>query len=650
MNTLTSKLDDAGEALSPITSAARVAVRTLALLVPAALLITVFGVSRVQGQASLLSEDTIDDIVVTPANGNSKYGVTVVRDALQRDQWYYVPNAPRLVERIINGKRYPEFALVKYQYDNPASPGQLLEGAILQFSASLAIPGDEIEQIRAELKNRTNIAGLNPNSIRVSAMPIKSADVALYMPVANPSDPASFLQAAANGTGIAPTFASQKMVFSVPLTKVGAEIYDALTKEGGTGVPIAVSYKYNGTTPPAGFTVSWDYDNIYNHFSANKELAAEAAYYSLVGASYKRSSSEVRNELESKQLIKMSVDTGETFDLAKADSYLQPILTKINEGLVEAMKPPETVTPAQATIGTKGGLFGGGNYAATYKSASNRKHGHGEISLNVRSVIERQTIASGFVGIQGYDEEIKKQLVVFAPSTFQNSAFLLPQIAFGNSQDIAQVDLVIKAQGGNPEHNLITKTATWGATNGWMVDGKPTMLINFGLGGFGLSNELQRKVVFDCTTKISFTGGNRPSFSYGERIEAFNGSIPAVMPADRVDPVEIGSLIDWTRDRGAAASPGQPAPKLAAIQTEFKSGNRTARAMLQPQLSNGVTTQPTFYWLVGSSFNGVADPIDATLVFIFTDGRKATWIHNGSLRGPGMSPQIFLTDGDVPTP
>src|ERR1043165_4978880 len=82
------------------------------------LLLSCLGTTRIYAQASLLTEDIIDDIKVKPGGDEKKaYTVTVVRDAFQREQWYYVPNAPRLVERIINGKRYPEFALVKYQYD-----------------------------------------------------------------------------------------------------------------------------------------------------------------------------------------------------------------------------------------------------------------------------------------------------------------------------------------------------------------------------------------------------------------------------------------------------------------------------------------------------------------------------------------------------
>jgi hypothetical protein len=72
--------------------------------------------------------------------------------------------------------------------------------------------------------------------------------------------------------------------------------------------------------------------------------------------------------------------------------------------------------------------------------------------------------------------------------------------------------------------------------------------------------------------------------------------------------------------------------------------------MLMPQVSNGVASQPTFYWLVGNAQSGVEDPLDATLVFIFTNGSKIPWNLNGSLRAPGRSPLVYLTDGDVPTP
>jgi hypothetical protein len=82
-------------------------------------------------QASLASEDIINSLKV----GDESF--TVVRDAVQRDQWYFIPDRPRLFEKKTGNVTTPEFALLKYQFKDPANAANLLEGGVLQFSASL---------------------------------------------------------------------------------------------------------------------------------------------------------------------------------------------------------------------------------------------------------------------------------------------------------------------------------------------------------------------------------------------------------------------------------------------------------------------------------------------------------------------------------
>jgi len=61
--------------------------------------------AQVYGQASLAGENILDTIDID----GTLY--TCVRDAMKEEQWYYIPNSPRLVEHKVNGKMIPKFTL-----------------------------------------------------------------------------------------------------------------------------------------------------------------------------------------------------------------------------------------------------------------------------------------------------------------------------------------------------------------------------------------------------------------------------------------------------------------------------------------------------------------------------------------------------------
>lgn len=579
---------------------------------------------RVHAQASLVSGDIIDDIKV----GGEAF--TVVRDAKRREQWYYVPDTPRLYERVSNGKPEPEFTLLKYQFDDPKHHGNLLEGGLLQFSASLMVPADVIEQLRKEISTRKSVP---KEQIRLSAMPIKSAEVLLYTPQTD-----TLLAEAPKGNGIAPTFATQKMVFTVPLTAIGADVYTGLVNSA-TGVPLMVTYTYEGLTPPQGFTVHVDYDQTYKHYSESSKFRAEASYMGLFGGSYQSTRESVFNELINNHCIQVHIDTGANFTMAQAQEYLQPILARINSELLEASKPPDKIDPAKAPDPGGGGWWGSVGYSVATKSETDRKHGTEDYDFHVQNVEERKTVASGFVGIGKYPKEVQDRLVFNSVGTFKRAFFLLPSVEDVDQMGIRQVELKVNFRTGMRSLLDNPKTVIWTAAQQSWSDGSDVLkIIPFGLGGYGLTEEQIKQIKFVESIRISLKNGS--PLEYNESVDAFNGTLGVPRPRDNFDVVTVdGQQLSWKRLDNTSP--------LEAVEVTLTSGNRTLSDTLRPQLNNGAWTIPQpLYWVVGHKVGQPADPLSATIKFRLADGRIINWNHNGDLRQQSISSTVVLYDSD----
>ena len=70
--------------------------------------------------------------------------------------------------------------MVRYQFPDPANPATLLEGGILQFAATLAVPPESLDQLKQAVIDK--FPGTRPEEIRLSGMPLKSAKVSLLSP------------------------------------------------------------------------------------------------------------------------------------------------------------------------------------------------------------------------------------------------------------------------------------------------------------------------------------------------------------------------------------------------------------------------------------------------------------------------------------
>jgi len=599
-------------------------------------LIIGIGADHAFAQASLAAENVIEDIKID----GTKDTYTVIRDAARSEQWYYMPNSPRLYERQNGNKVEPEFTLLRYQFEDIAKPGQTLEGGILQFAATLAAPPETLTIMKQAISQQKSI---DPANIRLAAMPLKTAKVDLYAPTG------ALISSEPFGAGVAPIHSSQKMVFSIDLTNKGADVYNALVKSK-TGVPVRVEFTYLGLTPPAGFQVKVDWSKSFSHYSKDSEFRARASYFGLVGASASVSAKEIRERLESDKAIEVSVIQGENFDMNQIDKYLQPVVKRINDELLEAMKPPTQIDPAKATEPDAGGFFGGAGYSVATKNINLSGRGTETFKFNVQSITERKTIAGGFININKYlgDEDLVKQLIITASLGFRTAYLILPEFGTWDFADSVQVDLGIKEVGKEMIYN--TRSARWRPGKAWVpvvngVEGKdPTLAIMFPLTTLDKAIENVPSDKLRLVARVTVTSRTQ-DFNYEKELALFTGNrTGAINPRDAADVVLFdGSYLPWKRVT--------PAEKLDKVVITLRSGPDQYDYTLKAKLHDGKYFPPDPLAFLIPKPSNASDPLPIipTITYKFIGRNDLPWEYNGQdLRSPRIGFDISLDPSKWP--
>ncbi|KHD10699.1 hypothetical protein PN36_10465 [Candidatus Thiomargarita nelsonii] len=585
---------------------------------------------EIQGSPSLAAEHQIDEIPVT-ING-VKESFSVVQDAFDDYQWYYIPDQPRLFERTIDGKTEPEFALIRYQFKKPSEPNKLLERGLLQFATRLAIPSQAIGQLSQVIAQKK---GVSAQKIRLSALPLKSATVALYTP-----DDGNILAYAPLGAGIAPNHATQKMVFSVPLTKIGADVYNELVT-GNTGLGIAVTMSYSGVTPPAGFKVIVDWERTYSFFSKHSKFRAQAALYggltgrALLSASYQLDRQKLREALLQNKAIKVEVIEGE--DMSQIDNYLQPILNRINQEILEAFKLPEKFALASTSNPSISGRWFGFGYSVAVKDFKDVKKGKEIIDFSIRKHQERRTIASGFIGIGRYPTELRDRLVtVVEPGGWQSAFFVLPAVA--DELGISQVDMQIALFHQGQRYDA--QSVKWTPAAGWRDRNHVSRtVVAFPLVYWyqKMGYSAMKQVKFESNTLITL---GRKVLKLRQRVDMFDGDTPIATPLSAVEVVEIdGQDLNWrlVKDDGT----------LSRVSVALKSGDQEFQKTLRARNVDGEWLPPKpVYWLLPRA---APKPIEAKIRYRYKHRHKKVidWAYNGQdIRAEFPDLSIYLEDED----
>jgi len=565
-------------------------------------------------QASLAAEDIIDEVPVKIGSVVEKF--TVIRDAVQRDQWYYVPDQPRVVERLMSsGQREPEFDLVRFQAKDPTNPEQLAEGGFLQFAMTLQAPNEVIPVLRAEIAKHS---GGNPVAIRLAALPIKTAVANLYIP----SD-GKLLASAHVGPGIAPTFATQKMTYAISLTKLGSDVYDTLVN-GTTGLAAGIEFTYTGLTPPVGFTVTVDWDQAYNYYSKDEKIRAELSLGGWFGG---------KANIDRNKLIE-SMKQNKVFTIDEIDNpengakYLEMILDRINKELLQNAIPPQTIeaqagdpTPSQNILDKlKNKYFGSAGYSVAIKQRSQVRSGKEVVSFKSRKLQERKTVAAGFVGIGSYPEEMRKRLVhVVPPGPWKSAFFVLPNVGDAQEIGISQVDLEVRLK--KQDATQATQVAVWKPmpTGGgaWTGVGStaPRSLMAFGLMDLYTQDPKLSGVKFETVAQITLKND----------VLRVTQSLPVDDQHAIVTPLSATKVIhlDTTSLSWAGLVPES---KFVSATVSVKAGDKSFNALVRPRFVDGKPAPPQVVnWVVPRDLSSIVANVTCRL----TDGSTVSWSGNG---------------------
>lgn len=569
------------------------------------LLSTVLSVNgTAQAQTSIAAENIVDTVAFSylDASGTMQEAdVTIVRDERETEQWYYVPSKPILVTSTIGGKAVPEFTLLIYDYPDPTNSQTILRGGILNFSARLSLPPEALSAMMAAAKEaiaKRKGQGV-ADTIRIAALPINSARVSIYS-----NDK---LVGMAEGTGTAPTFASQTMAFSLQLNQLGTAVFEELV-ESPAGVRTAVEFKYNGMTPRCGYEVKADYQQARDYYSKNEKFAARASYYGLFSGSASSEYTDIRDALEQSGALKIKVLASNDCPPERLDTLMQPILKRINDQVLETFRPPDAIDPAQAGTPSTDGFFGGAGYAVAVKQVSQLKKLSETISFEQATIVERTTVAQGFIGIGSYPESTRKDLVIVVDGTISPGTYLaFPQVPNG----IDRVDLDVRLSAreeafGTGQYQFLRQTNSWKNLQSGVVSDR----ISFSLAG--IEQRFGKEALKDARLRATKTLA-----ASQDNVQVFSNAPVAQGTA----ALDLQGELFGVRLSASALPFKQLGGDYVRAQVTAKAGDKSKTYVFQAINANGVWQAPTDEYFFVSQKD---IPIELTIRFTRGDPNKST--------------------------
>ena len=584
--------------------------------------------------------------------GNETF--TIIRDGRIEEQFYFVPAKPHVAIETKNGKSYPVFQLLSYQRKQPDNT--LKQGAILQLSVQMGISQKTEDALLKLIKNNFPLSDKDKKH-RLSPIPMKEATIAMY------NLDGSLLDSAPIKEGVAPIFGNQQYPFMLTLTDLGSDVLEALSTNR-SGLPVIVTYTFQGMTEPGGFKVEVDWDASYHHFSTDTKLRAKVGY-AMLGANLGADFSTIRDEMISKGMIKVSSLSNEAMSPERIDAAMNPVLALVTAELFENIKAPAQISPASAKelapadgpkqpaagivepvkqvadaageaasaastaipyVGTimkvldvaadiakKTQLDIGASFAL--KDAKFVKKGKFTYTYDRQAVVERKTSFGAPIGIGSFDKKIQDACItVLPPGNWESAYFMLPPVGDPQQLGFKQMSLTVTPVCGDvPVSGLKTEAAIFnkGGNPVWTdKTGKEASMFLFPLKAIYASAEHKAnpdKFKFKVSTSVVPVNG--ASVNTTIEVPMFDGDMAMSPPSDLLKPVIISAdCIDF----------GPSADEVYVVKGALKADRLSFN----------------FKFDQNSSSQGFLIPKDTksvkvNLQFISKTGKKFDWANNG---------------------
>ena len=576
---------------------------------------------------------------------------TILRDGRMEEQFYYLPIQPVVACKVKDGKKTPVFQLLSYQTKNDKD--ELVQGGILELSMVMGVSQKTREEILKKIRRKFIFKDYSKQH-RLSPMPIKKAEIAVYDLGGN------LLDQAPPKTGIAPIFGNQHYPFMLRLKSLGTDVMEALCRKQG-GLPVLVTYTFSGMTPKVGFEVEVDWDACYKHFSTDTNVAISAVK-NAIGGGLGLDISTLREEFESKGMIKINSLGDETVTSEQLDELMSPVLNLITVELFQQLHCPTGIDPAaareikeatpeaqmvqtatRAVKSLMGKAFFSANVQVNFalKDAKIVKKGKFNYNFHRQSIIDRTSAFGGLLGIGEYPKEIQDKCVTIMPAGKWEAAFFtLPSVGDPEALGLKTVAISVtpeemKGSAWQQISGLKIETAIFNSRGQPFWTNKDNQEVNrflfplkslYAQDGFKTQNYR-----FKIDTHITPASGK--SFKVTTYAKMFDGDLALSDPGDVVDLVNIdGTCLTFGENEG----------EVYRVVGMLKSGKNTSSISLSAD-------QPNKTFLVPADKNIVTIE---SLTFTHKKGKLGVWKDlKKNLRELEPSLQFLLFDYDwVETP
>jgi hypothetical protein len=558
-------------------------------------------------QASLAAENTIDDIKVTTRYGKEKV-YTVFQDNQKKDQWYYMPNELRVAEEIdVNNKVKPKMTILRYQYQDIKTK-ENTEGGVLVASFTYAIEPEVVEDVKRHIERVSGV-----KNVRLSAIPLKSSDIDFL------SDSNKFIgDVDAKVSFKGATSASQEIVVSYDLTKLGASVFKTLASSNG-GIPIRASITYNGLTAPCGYKINGNWSDVYSYFEKQTKKEVGVKFLGLKGGATD-TKKKVRETLRNIKGMKVEIvecesagDSTSNLDESNMYALITKIqnevfsdsmmdraseLAKLQSLLINENDPDVKKRLVDMMVSAESSINFG--VQRSVKDIKKRRSGRINYDFSRQRMVTRPTSFGGLLSFAKYgmDEEtlIKEGYIVDVDvnSDFPSVIMGLPHINPDFDLRSISIEVSHKFSDGrihSEARQWTSETEKWATPMGAQVDYMQFNMI--GETDKSRVNEPEFHVVLKVVSGIpnaSFTINETIKLNSGERfIDALESLTDQVI----VD----GSVLDY------AKLTNEPS-HLAFAKVELKKGDLTIQKNLKPFFTNGNANPPNPICLYFPKGNG----------------------------------------------